>query len=118
VFDLVAHEHDVAGALGRTGDRSSSGVEASLVAASLLLADDLRAAGLGAVGLSTGGRSWVVGEGAPVATLTAPAWELSRALVGRRTAEQLRSLTWTGDPEPVIAVIAAHHPLPAAALPE
>ncbi|MGH9185422.1 MAG: hypothetical protein ACRD0U_06370, partial [Acidimicrobiales bacterium] len=38
----------------------------------------------------------------PVGTLEAPAFELFRALTGRRSAAQIRSLGWTVDPDPYL----------------
>lgn len=42
----------------------------------------------------------------PAATLEAPLDELHAVLQGSRTAEELRSLRWIGNPEPYIALLA------------
>ncbi len=42
----------------------------------------------------------------PAATLEAPLDELHAVLQGNRTAEELRSLRWIGNPEPYIALLA------------
>ena len=43
----------------------------------------------------------------PAATLEAPLDELYAVLRESRTAEELRSLRWIGDPEPYIALLAS-----------
>jgi hypothetical protein len=46
----------------------------------------------------------VVGDGVPQATVTAPPFELFRALSGRRSLDQIRDFSWDGDPEPYLGV--------------
>jgi hypothetical protein len=53
----------------------------------------------------------VEGAGAPAATLSAAPFELFRALSGRRSLDQVRSLAWDGDPAPYLEVLAPY-PLP------
>jgi uncharacterized protein (TIGR03083 family) len=104
VADVVIHEQDVRGAVGREGARDSD--EVKVVLDSLLtrdLASSLVARGLGAVQVSTDGREWTVGPGAPVASVEAPPFELFRAASGRRSPAQLRALAWSGDLQPYIA---------------
>ncbi|MFD8594396.1 maleylpyruvate isomerase family mycothiol-dependent enzyme [Kitasatospora sp. NPDC059646] len=54
--------------------------------------------GLPALRIETPGRSWVVGEGEPAATVRGPAVDVFRSLTGRRTRTQIEGLEWTGEP--------------------
>jgi uncharacterized protein (TIGR03083 family) len=67
--------------------------------------------GLPALRLGDGTREWVLGDGEPAATLTADRHALFRAIAGRRSAREIRSYDWHGDPEPYLSVIAPY-PLP------
>lgn len=49
-----------------------------------------------------------MGTGEPVGSVTAEPYELFRILSGRRSAEVIRALPWTTDPEPYLAVIAPY----------
>jgi len=60
--------------------------------------------GLPAVRLTAGSWTTVAGEGAPQVEVQADAFELGRALSGRRSAAQVRAFSWTGDPEPYLPV--------------
>jgi uncharacterized protein (TIGR03083 family) len=113
VYDVVAHEHDLRGALGRPGARDSDGVWASLEVLAGMVADDLARHGPvpGTVRLQAGDRRWVLGSGAPEVSLEADPWELGRLLGSRRSRAQLLSAGWEGDVEPFLGAL-AHMPLP------
>jgi hypothetical protein len=111
VYDAVAHEHDVRLALGRAGERDSSGVLASTVAMSDLLAADLERCGLPAVRITSGGRTWDVGTGNPELAIELEPFELIRAFGSRRSEAQLRALPWQGDLDRFLPAI-THLPLP------
>lgn len=98
ITDVVSHEHDVRGALGRPGARDTEEVRAA--ARTLLGALDggLRAARAPALRIESDVVR-VVGEGEPAGTLRASSFELMRAMTGRRTAAQVRALDWDGDPD-------------------
>jgi uncharacterized protein (TIGR03083 family) len=49
---------------------------------------------------TTGGSTWTAGTGRPTASVTAPAYDLYRALAGRRSLGQLAELEWSEAPEP------------------
>ena len=100
LLDIVAHEHDLAHALGKQGDQTSSAIEAVMDGPeSFLLNRDLAAAGLGAVRLvdTAGGREWVCGEGDAGFTLRASMFELFRLTGSRRSLAQLRASDHDGD---------------------
>ena len=87
--DLVTHEHDLAGALGRPAPRDSAAVEAGLARYLPAFHDRSTAAGL------------------PPVTPTGSDFELLRALTGRRSVAQMRGLGWpTGvDPTPYLPLV-------------
>ena len=102
VGDLTTHEHDVRGALGRPGARDSDAIAIGLefVAPNFLTA--LVDRDLPALSIRAGDSEWVAGGARPVVSVSADRFELVRALTGRRSAPQLRRLTWDGDPEPYL----------------
>jgi uncharacterized protein (TIGR03083 family) len=113
VYDAVAHEHDLRGALGRPGERDSAGVLASLEVLVPMVERDLAAHGPtpGTLRLATGERTWVVGGGEPTVSLTTTPFELMRLLGSRRSRAQVLAAPWDGDVEPFLPAL-AHMPLP------
>lgn len=104
VTDLGVHLHDLHGALGSTGDRDALATGLSL--RSYVEGMKWRAAldHLPPLRIVAGTREWIVGEGDPVATVSADPFELSRAVAGRRHPDQLRAYDWSGDPEPFLGL--------------
>jgi hypothetical protein len=84
--------------------RGSEAIEMVLESAVYWLDMRLQATGAPALRLRSGDQEWVVGDGIPQATVTAPAFDLFRALSGRRTLAQIRAFDWDGDPEPYMKV--------------
>jgi len=113
VYDAVAHEHDIRGAIGRPGARDSEGVYASLEVMVELVRRDLADHGPvpGTLDLSAGGRRWVIGAGSPEVAIETEPFELMRLLGSRRSRAQATAAGWRGDVEPFIGAI-AHMPLP------
>src|SRR4051812_20589639 len=98
VYDAVAHEHDLRGALGRPGDRDSAGVMASLEVMVPMVERDLAAGGPtpGTLRLQAGDREWVVGGGEPTVSLATTPFELMRLLGSRRSHRQVLAAPWDG----------------------
>ena len=113
VYDAVAHEHDLRGAIGRPGARDSDGVFASLEVLATIVADDLGRHGPvpGTVRLSAGGREWVLGAGEPLVAIATNPFELMRLLGSRRSRAQLLAAGWQGDVVPFLGAL-SHMPLP------
>lgn len=113
IYDVVAHEHDLRGALGRPGARDSEGVWASLEVLVGIVERDLAQHGPvpGTVRLQAGDRSWVLGSGSPEVSLRTEPWELMRLLGSRRSRYQLLAAGWDGEVEPFLGAL-AHTPLP------
>jgi uncharacterized protein (TIGR03083 family) len=110
VADVATHEQDVRAAVDRPGARDSAGMDASLQTFVAALDRKLREAALPALQLLAGTQEWTIGEGAVAATITADPFELTRALVGRRSRAQVEAFEWTGDPEPYLAVFSVFPP--------
>ena len=123
VLDVVAHEHDICGALGVEGDRGSAGVRACMmIEARQILDRDLPAHQLGAARFVADGEEWLCGTGEVGLTLDLGdrahgTWELTRLLGSRRSLAQLRSYPWQGDLDRYLPGI-AHMDLPGADLVE
>lgn len=107
VMDVVTHEHDLRNALGRPGERDSAPASIAVdFAVGSWLHYGVKAAGLPAIVVDAGERQWTAGEGDPAVTLRTEPFELMRAVTGRRSIEQIRSMDWTGDPEPYLQTFA------------
>lgn len=105
LWAVVQNSHNVWGALGIAPSvRDSEATEMVLESAIYWLDMRLQATGGPALRLRSGDREWVVGDGIPQATVTAPAFELFRALSGRRSLKQIESFDWDGDPTPYLKV--------------
>lgn len=99
VMDAVTHEHDLRGALGAAGARDSDAVE--IGCDWLMQAYQGASAATGHVGVravaSDTGTSWEPADDRPVAaTVTASSFDLLRSFSGRRSEDEVRSLSWDG----------------------
>lgn len=117
-IDVVSHEHDLRGAIGRPGARGSAEVQGTVQLLLDLLAPAIADAGLGALVIDSGGVRWASQFARPQCTLRIDPWEAVRVLQSRRTAEEVLALPATGDVEPYLAVLDAHSPLPVTSLGE
>jgi uncharacterized protein (TIGR03083 family) len=97
VFDVVTHEHDLRAALGRPGARDSDGVAVGLTFVGWAITAAAEERGIGLRVTADDGSSW--GPDDAEAVVSASAFELLRALSGRRSLDQLRALRWEGDRE-------------------
>ena len=129
--DVTTHEHDIRGALGLRGARTSERVAKSLrFFIELLMQPGAVVLGLGPLEIRAGGTTWFAGTGGPptgdmdeaydhalwnddqapfsttgiAGTLTVDPFELFRALPGRRSAAQIRDYDWSVDPEPCLPI--------------
>ena len=111
LFDVTIHEQDLRGALGAPGAQDTPAMAAVRDRYAARLADRLR----GRPPLSLVGERWRWDSepGAePAVVVQAPDFELTRALLARRSAHQLRDLTVRGDVEPYLDAFTALGPLP------
>lgn len=117
VYDLIVHEHDLRGAVGRPGERDGDAVRLAVELGLRLVAADLEKHSLPALRLVTEHDTRVVGDGAPELVLETSAFEALRLLGSRRTIEQLRAAPFTGDVDRYLPGL-AHMDLPTAPLGE
>jgi uncharacterized protein (TIGR03083 family) len=99
VGDLVVHEHDARNALGNKEARDTDGVQVAFNSYSRWLGRRIRKAELPTLELVGSTQSVTAGKEEPVGRVTASDFELLRAITGRRTWDEVRSLEWSADPE-------------------
>jgi hypothetical protein len=61
--------------------------------------------------VTVGNEDWTLGTGATVASISADRYELFRSLGGRRSAEQIRAMPWTGGFEAILPLV-SRYPMP------
>lgn len=110
VTDIGVHHHDLRGAVGMPGDRDSKATGLSLRSYVEGMRMRSRFEERPAFRMCAGTREWVIGDGEPVATVTADPFELGRAVSGRRNPGQIRAYAWTGDPSPFIDLFYPYGP--------
>jgi len=101
--DCLTHEQDIRGAVGRPGGDP----EALAWGAGLMLESwnrRIEAEGLGAIRVRAPGiEERTLGSGDPTSAVTAPGvFEVFRALLGRRSREQVAAWAWDVDPVPYL----------------
>ena len=117
IGDLVTHEQDLRGAIGAPGGRDSDAFEMALDSFVRFFGRRIKEAALPPLEVRAEDRVWNLGKGDPVGSLTADPFELLRGVTGRRTLDQVRSLDWSLDPEPYLAVFSMYG-IPEEPLPE
>jgi uncharacterized protein (TIGR03083 family) len=100
VADIVTHEHDLRSALGEPDARDSDAVHIGVGFLAPRFVGAAAQSGLVVRVRANDGASFG-DEGAEV-VLTGDAFELLRAMTGRRSVDQLRSMDWHGDREAVL----------------
>lgn len=110
LWAVVQNSHNIWAALGVSKARDFAATLLCLESAVLWLDMRLQATGLPALRIRAGNREWVVGDGAPETTVTAPAFELFRALSGRRSLGQIRAFAWDGEAEKYLDVFSPFEP--------
>ena len=111
--DAITHEQDLRGALGARPLTDPTAVEFAATGFSLGLGWRLTGAGQAPLRLHDpdSGFDVVAGKGEPAVTVTAPAFELFRAMAGRRSRGQVAAFGWTGDSEPYLDCFCVFGPL-------
>lgn len=104
VSDVLAHEHDIRTAIGRTGGQDDESIVPAVEMALSFVEQKVGEEGLPAFRVVTDEIDRQIGEGEPAATLRTSTFELFRAVQGRRTVEQVQALDWEGDPDPWMSV--------------
>jgi len=110
--DVIIHEQDLRGALGVPGGQDTDGLHA--IRENMLGRFAPRLEGLAPLAFVADGWQWCsagAADDAPV-VLAAGAFDLSRAVISRRSAHQLRRWTVRGDIEPYLPAFEVLGPLP------
>ena len=104
--DALVHEADVAESLGSDQQPPIGAVSTHLSAGLSRWSPQLAKASIHLRVTSSEGRTWEVGAdpGTTTLTVTASAYNLWRAVYGRRTRTAFAALTWSEDPAVVLAV--------------
>ncbi|MGH2736051.1 MAG: maleylpyruvate isomerase family mycothiol-dependent enzyme [Actinomycetota bacterium] len=110
IGDNVTHEHDLRGAVERPGARDSDGVWIALDRYVKWFGKRLKDVELPSVVVHAGDRRWQAGVLEPAAEIKGEPFELLRALTGRRTVGEIKSLAWSGDPTPYIDFFSSYPP--------
>jgi uncharacterized protein (TIGR03083 family) len=110
VADVWNHEQDIRGALGIEGGHDPAAEHLAIAGYCSARTGQIGEAALAPLRLRSGNDEWVVGDGAPGATVTAEPYELARFICLRRTPDQMRAYRWDGDPEPYVAMLSADAP--------
>ncbi len=111
LYDQVAHEHDLRGALGQPGARDTEALRLSMNVECEQLTTDLHRLDLPAVRLSANGGTWLAGEGEPGLTIDTDLFEVFRLLGSRRSDRQMRAAPWQGEFDRFLPAL-SHMPLP------
>lgn len=102
VTDLAVHQQDIYGAFGERRDRDAPPVRIATAGYVVGIGWRLATAGIPPLRVVAGDSDRVAGEGEPAATVSAPRFEMFRALSGRRNPDQVRAFEWEGDAGPYI----------------
>ncbi len=116
--DIAIHEQDLRGAIHVPGAQDTAGLAAIRDQLASGFADRVRESGRPGIALEGSGWTLATDDGAPKVAVRASDFDLTRALMSRRTSDQLRMWTVTGDVEPYLPFFAGLGPLPDAELPE
>jgi uncharacterized protein (TIGR03083 family) len=111
VADAWNHEQDLRDALGLPATNDPTVEHTAIEGYAPMVGGTWAADGVAPLRVVAGDAAVLSGDGEPGATVTGTPYELARTLAGRRTEAQLRSLAWSGDADPYIAVLAGMGPL-------
>ena len=102
VFDTVTHEHDIRTAIGAAGARDSDAIGIALgFLGPWFVTTAAELPGVAVALRSDDGQAF--GDpSSSSAVLSGTAFEILRALSGRRSLDQVREMNWTGDAGPVL----------------
>ena len=107
-LDTWHHENDIRGALGLEPQTEGADQLAAFVLGGLARGWSADRPSVHVRATDTG-QEWHLGEGdqekAADLTLSASAFELARAITGRRSPAQIRALDWSGDPAGVVHLL-------------
>jgi uncharacterized protein (TIGR03083 family) len=116
VADVLCHEIDLCWALGWPIQRTGDDIEWLIVNFVRIVTRKVTAAGLPPLDFVSGSDSWVAGESGNgihgIRVEVPSAFELVRAMTGRRSLTQIRAWNWQTDPDLYIPHLSAFTPRP------
>ena len=113
LIDQWTHEQDLRGALGRPGGRTDGRMAFTVDTVLTAYSKSWPDTGLPGVVVTGDSAQWALGDGEIHLRLSAPDFELGRALLGRRSRAQVLRLRWTPHDEPMLeAVVDELHAFP------
>jgi hypothetical protein len=105
VIDATGHEGDILEAVGRSASIDPADWAIIGPHREVMLGFLVASAGLAPLRVRTPeGDDWTLGGDAPSTTVELPRDELWRSLMGRRPRAVVEGYSWSGDPEPYLAV--------------
>ena len=108
-MDITVHEDDLRGALGlEPADPTLPCYAHAATWYGMALELRIRDLNRPAVRLEADSVALDLGDGEPAAVLRAGAYEMTMALTGRRTDDEIRALDWDGDPEPFLDIFSSY----------
>ena len=102
IADVVTHEQDLRGTLGRPGARQGPAVDVAIAFMGRWFTRTLAGNDVTGLKVRVGENEWATDEGPAKATLIAAPFDFMRAVTGRRSRAQIRNLEWEGDPAPYL----------------
>ena len=108
-IDIWTHEQDIANGARVESGRDGAGLYLTMSAAWSIKAK-LRAAEIAPLRIVAGRADWTIGDGDAAATLRMTEYEMARAVLGRRSVNQLRAYDWDGDSEPYLQHLPVFNP--------
>lgn len=111
--DAITHEQDLRGALGAPTVPDAEAVDWAARGFATGLGMSLGGAGLPPLRLTdpASGFDAIAGKGDAAATVTAPVFEIFRAIAGRRSRAQVAAFGWDGDSTPYLDAFCIFGPL-------
>ena len=100
-IDIWSHEQDASNGAGVRSGRDGAGLLLTMNATWGMKAR-LRDAEIAPLRVVAGRADWVIGDDSPAAVVRMSEYELARAVLGRRSIDQIRAYDWEGDAAPYL----------------
>lgn len=108
VGDLVTHEQDARGAVGKVGGREGLAFDLALDSQVRFFGRRIKESRLPTLEVRAGDKTWIAGKEEVSGSVEADPFELLRALTGRRTHNQVRAFSWSLDPGPYLPIFSMY----------
>ena len=108
IGDLVIHEQDARGAVGKVGGREGLAFDLALDSQVRFFGRRIKEAKLPTLEVRAGDKTWVAGKEEVSGSVEADPFELLRGLSGRRTHGQIRAFAWSVDPGPYLPIFSMY----------